>query len=171
MFSALDGPPRILRLFGVGALAFSSWFISSSMVDAYTGTVHEYGTPEYDALIPATTRKPGSRAVIVIDVYQVGTVRTTTSRASYGTFNLIPGNKPQSCGFAVPVYGFVTQRTQLLRYFDKREAVDRSFASSQQQQPGSCSDDNCDSEVAPVKGDTVPQGSLRAYWLLKNTPP
>lgn len=129
MFSALDGPPRILRLFGVG-------------------TVHEYGTPEYDALIPATTRKPGSRAVIVIDVYQVGT----------------------SCGFAVPVYGFVTQRTQLLRYFDKREAVDRSFASSQQQQqPGSCSDDNCDSEVAPVKGDTVPQGSLRAYWLLKNT--
>ncbi|KIJ07289.1 hypothetical protein PAXINDRAFT_103021 [Paxillus involutus ATCC 200175] len=127
MFSALDGPPRILRLFGVG-------------------TVHEYGTPEYDALIPATTRKPGSRAVIVIDVYQVGT----------------------SCGFAVPVYGFVTQRTQLLRYFDKREAVDRSFASSQQQ-PGSCSDDNCDSEVAPAKGETVPQGSLRAYWLLKNT--
>ncbi|KIK94930.1 hypothetical protein PAXRUDRAFT_827504 [Paxillus rubicundulus Ve08.2h10] len=130
MFCALDGPPRISRLFGVG-------------------TVHEYGTPEYDALIPAMTRKPGSRAVIVVDVYQVGT----------------------SCGFAVPVYGFVTQRTQLLHYFDKSEAIDRSFASSQkQQQPSSCKDhDNCESEVAPVKGETVPQGSLRAYWLLNNT--
>ncbi|KAH7882436.1 hypothetical protein F5I97DRAFT_366362 [Phlebopus sp. FC_14] len=62
MFSAFEGPPRILRLFGVG-------------------TVHEYGTPEYESLIPPQTRKPGSRAAIVVDVYQVGT----------------------SCGYAVPL--------------------------------------------------------------------
>jgi len=45
MFSAFEGPPRILRLFGVG-------------------TVHEYGSPEYNKFIPPTSRKPGSRSVI-----------------------------------------------------------------------------------------------------------
>ncbi|KAF8434552.1 hypothetical protein L210DRAFT_3410509 [Boletus edulis BED1] len=80
MFSAFEGPPRILRLWG-------------------TGTVHEYGTPEYSALIPAETRKPGSRAAIVIDVYQTCT----------------------SCGYAVPLYDFVKHRTQLLSHFDKLE--------------------------------------------------
>ena len=39
------------------------------------GTVHEYGSPEYNRLIPTTSRKPGSRAAIVIDIYQVGAVR------------------------------------------------------------------------------------------------
>ncbi|KAF8134438.1 hypothetical protein EV363DRAFT_893104 [Boletus edulis] len=42
-------------------------------------TVHEYGSPEYNRLIPATSRKPGSRAAIVIDVYQVGSVRSSWS--------------------------------------------------------------------------------------------
>ena len=46
------------------------------MLNHNEGTVHEYGTPEYNALIPAETRKPGSRAAIVVNVYQVGTVRT-----------------------------------------------------------------------------------------------
>ena len=45
------------------------------MLSDVGGTVHEYGTPEYNALISAETRKPGSRAAIVVDVYQVGTVR------------------------------------------------------------------------------------------------
>ncbi len=40
-----------------------------------TGTFHEFGTPEYDELIPPENRRPGSRAAIVIDVYRVGTVR------------------------------------------------------------------------------------------------
>lgn len=40
------------------------------------GTVYEFGTPEYDAFIPASTRKAGSRAVIIIDVHKVGTVRS-----------------------------------------------------------------------------------------------
>ncbi|KAH7922712.1 hypothetical protein BV22DRAFT_1106485 [Leucogyrophana mollusca] len=84
LFNAFEGPPRITRLWGFG-------------------TVHEFGTPEYHALIPAATRKPGSRAAIVIDVYQVGT----------------------SCGFAVPLYDFVAHRTQLLRSFDLKETCDR----------------------------------------------
>lgn len=42
--------------------------------------MHEYGTPEYNALVPAETRKPGSRAAIVVDVYKVGTVRTAHPR-------------------------------------------------------------------------------------------
>lgn len=41
---------------------------------ADVGTVHEFGTPEYDALLPPEKRKPGSRAVIMIDVDKVGTV-------------------------------------------------------------------------------------------------
>ncbi|KAF9235805.1 hypothetical protein BU15DRAFT_89454 [Melanogaster broomeanus] len=134
MFCALDGPPRIVRLFGVG-------------------TVHEYGTPEYDALIPAATRKPGSRAAIVIDIYQVGSVQRS----------IHAGTKPQSCGFAVPLYDFVTHRTQLLRGFYKKEAIDKSFASS-------CEDSEADGERVKTARDTetVPPGSLRAYWLLKN---
>ncbi|KAG9310788.1 hypothetical protein JVU11DRAFT_8638 [Chiua virens] len=87
MFCAFDGPPRILRLFGVG-------------------TVHEYGSPEYTRLIPPTSRKPGSRSAIVIDVYKVGT----------------------SCGFGVPLYDFVMHRTQHGRTSDKVESVDRRLA-------------------------------------------
>jgi hypothetical protein len=57
MFVALSGPPRILRLFG-------------------TGTFHELGTPEYAKYITPDLRTPGSRAVIVVDVHKVGSVRT-----------------------------------------------------------------------------------------------
>lgn len=52
LFNAFDGPPRIVRLWGIG-------------------TVYEYGTPEYSTLIPQATRQPGSRAAIVIDVFKV----------------------------------------------------------------------------------------------------
>lgn len=54
LFSAFEGPPRIVRLFGIG-------------------TVHELGTPEYNQYIPAENRLAGSRSVIVIDVHKVGT--------------------------------------------------------------------------------------------------
>ncbi|KAL1747204.1 hypothetical protein HDZ31DRAFT_32535 [Schizophyllum fasciatum] len=72
MFMAFDKPPRIVRLFG-------------------TGAVHEYGTPEYDNLIPASKRHPGSRAVIEVNIYKVGA----------------------SCGYAVPFYQYVGPRTLL----------------------------------------------------------
>ncbi|EGO24455.1 hypothetical protein SERLADRAFT_467802 [Serpula lacrymans var. lacrymans S7.9] len=84
MFNAFEGPPRILRIFG-------------------TGHVHEYGSLEYDELIPPETRKPGSRAAIVVDVYQVTT----------------------SCGYAVPNYKFESHRDQLTRWCDSLELFDR----------------------------------------------
>lgn len=79
MFSSFEGPPRILRLFGVGEFPFPPkpyLTLDPIMLSVVEGTVHEYGTPEYNTLVPAETRKPGSYAAIVVDVYQVSTVRT-----------------------------------------------------------------------------------------------
>ncbi|TFK68093.1 hypothetical protein BDN72DRAFT_842314 [Pluteus cervinus] len=83
MLSAFEGPPRICRLFG-------------------TGKVHEFGTPEYDRLLPPNERRPGSRAAIVITVHKVGT----------------------SCGYAVPYYEFKSHRTQLLEFYQRREKAE-----------------------------------------------
>ncbi|KAF9462487.1 hypothetical protein BDZ94DRAFT_1127514, partial [Collybia nuda] len=83
MFSAFEGPPRIARLFG-------------------TGTVYEYGTPEYEALLPPGKRQVGSRSVIMMDVRKVST----------------------SCGYAVPFYTYNSQRTRLLEFFRRKEAAD-----------------------------------------------
>ncbi|KAI6021666.1 hypothetical protein BKA83DRAFT_4285419 [Pisolithus microcarpus] len=87
LFNAFDGPPRIMRLWGIG-------------------TVYEYGTPEYNALIQPATRQPGSRAAIVVDVLKVSS----------------------SCGFAVPLYNFVAHRTRLHRFNETKERVDRAHA-------------------------------------------
>ncbi len=58
MFCAFEGPPRIVRLWG-------------------KGTVHEFDTPKYNALIPPEKRQPGSRSVIMQEVEKVSTVRCT----------------------------------------------------------------------------------------------
>ncbi|KAI5886402.1 uncharacterized protein SCHCODRAFT_02641639 [Schizophyllum commune H4-8] len=81
MFVAFDRPPRVVRLYG-------------------TGTVHEYGTPEYDKYIPAGKRHPGSRAVIEVDIHKVGA----------------------SCGYGVPFYNYAGPRTLLERKTAKFEA-------------------------------------------------
>lgn len=39
------------------------------------GSVHEFGTPEYNALLPEGVRHAGSRAAIVLDIIKVSTVR------------------------------------------------------------------------------------------------
>jgi len=85
LFHAFKGPPRIVRLFG-------------------KGTVHEFGSPEYEALLPPETRLPGSRSAIVVDIHKVGT----------------------SCGYAVPCYDFKSHRTQLIAWAAKKEEVDRT---------------------------------------------
>ncbi|KAJ7143772.1 hypothetical protein C8R44DRAFT_691504 [Mycena epipterygia] len=82
LFNAFEGPPRIARLYG-------------------QGTVYEFGTPEYDNFIPAEFRKPGSRSVIVVDVYKVST----------------------SCGYAVPFFDFKAHRTGLLAWAVKKESL------------------------------------------------
>ncbi|KAF8184807.1 hypothetical protein BJ912DRAFT_974134, partial [Pholiota molesta] len=89
LFCGFEGPPRIVRLFG-------------------TGTVHEFDTPGYNALIPLDKRQPGSRAVIVIDIHKVGT----------------------SCGYAIPFYDFKTYRMKLHGMAARKESEDVKAESS-----------------------------------------
>ncbi|KAK2462819.1 hypothetical protein APHAL10511_005210 [Amanita phalloides] len=83
LFNAFEGPPRILRLFG-------------------KGTVHEFGSPEYNALLPENARTPGSRSVIMINVYKVST----------------------SCGYAVPFFDYRAERSRHHEMSVSVEAVD-----------------------------------------------
>ncbi|KAF9004551.1 hypothetical protein BDQ17DRAFT_1354206 [Cyathus striatus] len=69
LFVAFEGPPKLVRLFG-------------------KGTVHEFGTPEYEEFVPIEKRLAGSRAVIVVDVHKVGT----------------------SCGFSIPFFDYRCER-------------------------------------------------------------
>ena len=83
MFSAFEGPPRTLRLFGVGMCLDHPGlvaFLETSRSVLHAGTVHEYGSSEYNRLFPAASRKPASRSAIVIDIYQVGSVRSRMFR-------------------------------------------------------------------------------------------
>ncbi|TRM58556.1 hypothetical protein BD626DRAFT_438232 [Schizophyllum amplum] len=83
MLTAFDKPPRIARLFG-------------------TGTVYEYGTPEYEHYIPAEKRKPGSRSVILIKIHKVGS----------------------SCGYSVPFYEFQSHRNVLEDWAARKEQIE-----------------------------------------------
>ncbi|KAF9004556.1 hypothetical protein BDQ17DRAFT_1354214 [Cyathus striatus] len=83
MFNAFDGPPRIVRLYG-------------------RGSVYEFGTPEYDALLPGGERTPGSRAAVVVDIYKVAS----------------------TCGYSVPYYQFLSHRKQLVDWAAKKEKID-----------------------------------------------
>nr|GAT51819.1 pyridoxamine phosphate oxidase [Mycena chlorophos] len=84
LFNAFEGPPRIARLYG-------------------RGTAYEFGTPEYNNYISPESRKPGSRAVIVVDVFKVGT----------------------SCGYSVPFFDFKSYRTRLLTWATTKERADK----------------------------------------------
>ncbi|KAG9311240.1 hypothetical protein JVU11DRAFT_8317 [Chiua virens] len=105
MFHAFEGAPRILRMWG-------------------TGTVYEFGMPEYNTLVPPASRKAGSRAAIVVDVHKVAT----------------------SCGFGIPRYNFIGQRSQLERWCDGLEQAD--------------------AQVSPQ--EKVPNG-IKAWWTAENT--
>ncbi|EAU86871.2 pyridoxamine phosphate oxidase [Coprinopsis cinerea okayama7 len=83
LFNAFEGPPRIARLYG-------------------RGSYHEFGTAEYNKLLPPGTRQPGSRAAIIVDVWKVST----------------------TCGYSVPYYSFVGHRVRLLDWAAKREKLD-----------------------------------------------
>ena len=73
LFQAFEGGPRILRFFGKGKL--NGMLCSRGVKTMPAGFVHEFGTPEYDRLLPPGKRQPGSRSAIVVDVHRVGTVR------------------------------------------------------------------------------------------------
>ncbi|KAK1752042.1 hypothetical protein QBC47DRAFT_64118 [Echria macrotheca] len=81
MFNAFDGPPRIARLFG-------------------HGRVLENGTPAFEDFVKKHDVQtiPGSRAIVIVDVHQVGT----------------------SCGYSVPFFDFKDFRTTLNEVFANR---------------------------------------------------
>ncbi|KAG6825267.1 hypothetical protein H0H92_004251 [Tricholoma furcatifolium] len=83
LFHAFEGPPRICRLYG-------------------KGTVYEFGTPEYNALLPLEKRKVGSRSIIMVDVFKVGT----------------------SCGYAIPFMEYKGERNRLLVHNYNLEVAD-----------------------------------------------
>jgi len=71
--------------------------------------------------------------------------------------------RTQSCGYAVPLYDFVMQRTQLLRISYNAENRDRTLATSRDsdRQSNDATGDDGD-EASPF------EMSLRAYWLFQN---
>jgi len=96
MFNAFEAAPQILRLFG-------------------KGTVFEFGSKGYTKLIPPEKRNPGSRAAIVVDIYQVSS----------------------SCGFSVPFYSYQGERRTLSRYFNISEQKDNQ-AEADAENPSTC---------------------------------
>ncbi|KAG7095322.1 hypothetical protein E1B28_006087 [Marasmius oreades] len=89
-FNAFEGPPRIARLFG-------------------KGKVYEFGTLEYNELVPPEERQPGSRSIIMVDVHKVAT----------------------SCGYGIPFFEFKSQRTKYTDVALKKEAQDCVSPSSE----------------------------------------
>lgn len=83
MFNAFEGPPRILRLFG-------------------KGRVLEDGTEPFEEFVKKHDVKiiPGTRAIVLVNVHQVGT----------------------SCGFSVPFYEFKEHREVLNDFFARKDA-------------------------------------------------
>lgn len=72
MFCAFEGPPRIVRLYGRGA-------------------VHVPGDARFDAVVARFPKYPGTRAVVRVALDRVA----------------------DACGYAVPLYEFRGERTQL----------------------------------------------------------
>jgi hypothetical protein len=83
------------------------------------GSVHEFGTPEYNTLLPEKARHAGSRAAIVLDIVKVSTVRDSV------IFTSVTHPASQTCGYSVPFYEFKSHRGQLLQWAAKKEATDR----------------------------------------------
>ncbi len=59
--------------------------MSTLLILYVPGTVHEFGTREYEELIPPEQRRPGSRAAIVVDVHKVGSVRPSPRSTHTGS--------------------------------------------------------------------------------------
>ena len=101
MFSAFEGPPRIVRLFGTG-----------TVLENDTGSNNNQGrfVNEQGSMFAEFIKKhdvkllPGARAIILVDVHQVGS----------------------SCGYSVPYYEFKDFRNTLNEFFRKKtEAYER----------------------------------------------
>ncbi|TFK23295.1 hypothetical protein FA15DRAFT_705557 [Coprinopsis marcescibilis] len=134
LFNAFEGPPRIARLYGHGSF-------------------HEFGSEEYDRLLPPGTRQPGSRAVIVVDVYKVGT----------------------TCGYSVPYYKFSGHRVRLLDWAAKKEKMDLEYCASNLPKPDeTCGFPTQDGPTTSFGGgarttaDTVHPNGMVSWWRARN---
>jgi hypothetical protein len=112
--------------------------------------VHEFGTPEYDALLPEGIRHAGSRAAIVLDVFKVSTVRCS----HFTVFNTFTIPAFQTCGYSVPFYEFKSHRGQLLQWAAKKEATDRECELSE----------GFSSATSPRV-----QSGMKRWWAERNT--
>ena len=94
MACAFVGNPRISRIYG-------------------RGTVHEVGTPGFDALATDFPALPGRRSIIDVDVERVTT----------------------SCGYAVPLMDLVADRDRLQAWAAKKgdDGIEAYWASKNQQ--------------------------------------
>lgn len=74
LFNAFEGPPRLVRLYGRGNALIP--IEAHPLLILSPGTAYEFGSPEYDAILPPEKRLVGSRSIIMVDVYKVSTVRS-----------------------------------------------------------------------------------------------
>ncbi|KAF9450852.1 hypothetical protein P691DRAFT_809375 [Macrolepiota fuliginosa MF-IS2] len=120
LFTAFDGPPRICRIFG-------------------KGTVYEFDTPEYNALLPPEKRQPGSRSIIMVDIYKVGT----------------------SCGYAIPFYKFEGHRMKLHAWAVQKQNAD---IAAEEEAWGGREPSQVEEDPVPAA-----EGGLRRYWKDSNS--
>lgn len=158
LFHAFEGSPTIVRIYG-------------------TGTVYEYGTPEYDTFLSSVQdtdssealvekeevlRRPGSRAVILVDILQVMT----------------------TCGWSVPYYEFKSYRTKLHDWAENLESHDAplsvpttaSLSSLASTSTSHHPDDHLklkpltsDSQPTQNLAELLPKGSIKAWWHTRNS--
>ncbi|KAF5339795.1 hypothetical protein D9611_009202 [Ephemerocybe angulata] len=120
LFSAFEGPPNIVRLFG-------------------TAKAYEFGTPEYEEILPLEKRQPSSRSVIWIDVHKVGT----------------------SCGFAIPFYTYRGPRNKHRMISVEKEQEDYDHYAS-------CLAGLGDSEKPATVPELPREKGLKNYWRFTN---
>ncbi|KXN85663.1 hypothetical protein AN958_11000 [Leucoagaricus sp. SymC.cos] len=152
LFHAFEGSPQIVRIYG-------------------SGKAHEYGTPEYDSFLSSVyddstedredlgvIRRPGSRAVIIVDILQVMT----------------------TCGWSVPYYEFKSYRTKLHDWAEKLESNDVSTASTPTTSPStSTPHSNTHPDPHPkhpsssstfiVAVEDLPKSGMKSWWYTRNS--
>ncbi|KAB5593555.1 Aldehyde dehydrogenase [Ceratobasidium theobromae] len=111
-----------------------------------TGIVHELGTSRYNELIPPSERLPGSRAAIEVKIHKVGS----------------------SCGYSVPFYEWVGERTLLVDVMAPREKQDAEACPAALKSDIDPTAYLMPSPFNPLPASSVPEKSMRKYWAVKN---
>lgn len=136
-----------LRENGRITVMFSAFKGSPRIVRLWgTGIVHEVGTPRYEELIPPSERLGGSRAAIEVKIHKVG----------------------GSCGYSVPFYEYVGERTLLVDVMTAREKRDAEACPEELKSEADPIAHLMPSSSNPLPSTSVPEKSMRKYWAVKN---